>query len=179
MDVKPGSSAGLQHAALLPPVRPKRCATHCFIAQQIRYNQQVTAKMQNFWTPATAAAAAAAASRSAAPFYGPRPFNMGVVPPAEAASLLVNPMQGSYPVRAHAPLQEAKAPSMATSPFQGSLSKDKAAMNNAAVAESSQRKQPPAHEAQQPGPVPNMLVCSCLVCDVFSFFGKKRHLVSL
>ncbi|KAF2923513.1 hypothetical protein DAI22_07g197800 [Oryza sativa Japonica Group] len=157
MDVKPGSSAGLQHAALLPPVRPKRCATHCFIAQQIRYNQQVTAKMQNFWTPATAAAAAAAASRSAAPFYGPRPFNMGVVPPAEAASLLVNPMQGSYPVRAHAPLQEAKAPSMATSPFQGSLSKDKAAMNNAAVAESSQRKQPPAHEAQQPGPVPNML----------------------
>jgi hypothetical protein len=62
---------------------------------------------------------------------------------------------------------------MATSPFQGSLSKDKAAMNNAAVAESSQRKQPPAHEAQQPGPVPNMLVCSCLVCDVFSFLRKK------
>ncbi|KAF0905931.1 hypothetical protein E2562_008955 [Oryza meyeriana var. granulata] len=157
MDVKPGNSAGLQHATLLhqPPVRPKRCATHCFIAQQIQHHQRFMTKM-NFWPPA-AAAAAAAASRSAAPFFGPRPFNMGVVPPAEAASLLVNPMQGSYPVRAHAPLQDAKAPSMATSPFQGSLSKEKATMNNAAVAESSQRKQPPAHEAQQSSPVPNML----------------------
>ncbi|KAL5199175.1 hypothetical protein ABZP36_002687 [Zizania latifolia] len=155
MDVKPGSSTGLQHAALLPPpVRPKRCATHCFIAQQIQYNQQIT-KMNSFWPPA-AAAAAAAAGRSA-PLFGPRPFNMGVVPPAEAASLLVNPMQGSYPVRAHAPLQESKAPSMATAPFQGSLSKDKATMNNAAVAESSQRKQPSSHESQQSSPVPNML----------------------
>ncbi|KAL5197350.1 hypothetical protein ABZP36_000862 [Zizania latifolia] len=154
MDVKPGSSTGLQHAALLPPppVRPKRCATHCFIAQQIQYNQRI-AKMNSFWPPA---AAAAAASRSA-PFFGPRPFNMGVVPPAEAASLLVNPMQGSYPVRAHAPLQESKAPSMATPSFQGSLSKDKAALNNAAVAESSQRKQPLGHEAQQSSPVPTML----------------------
>uniref|UniRef100_A0A0D9X0K6 Protein TIME FOR COFFEE n=1 Tax=Leersia perrieri TaxID=77586 RepID=A0A0D9X0K6_9ORYZ len=153
MDVKPGSSAGLQPLHP-PPVRPKRCATHCFIAKQIEYNKQF--QKMNFWPP-VAAAAAAAASRSAAPFFGPRPFNMGVVPPAEAASLLVNPMQGSYPVRAHAPLQEAKPPSMATSPFQGSLSKDKAAMNNAAVAESSQRKQPQAHEAQQSSPVPNML----------------------
>ncbi|KAG8080041.1 hypothetical protein GUJ93_ZPchr0007g6247 [Zizania palustris] len=157
MDVKPGSSGGLQHAALLPPppVRPKRCATHCFIAQQIQYNQRIT-KMNSFWPPAAAAAAAAAAGRSA-PLFGPRPFNMGVVPPAEAASILVNPMQGSYPVRAHAPLQESKAPSMATAPFQGSLSKDKATMNNAAVAESSQRKQPSSHEAQQSSPVPNML----------------------
>ncbi|KAG8099618.1 hypothetical protein GUJ93_ZPchr0013g35808 [Zizania palustris] len=155
MDVKPGSSAGLQHAALLPPppVRPKRCATHCFIAQQIQYNQRI-AKMNSFWPPA--AAAAAAASRSG-PFFGPRPFNMGVVPPVEAASLLVNPMQGSYPVRAHAPLQESKAPSMATPSFQGTLSKEKAALNNAAVAESSQRKQPPGHEAQQSSPVPTML----------------------
>ncbi|XP_040381937.1 protein TIME FOR COFFEE isoform X2 [Oryza brachyantha] len=158
MDVKPGSSAGLQHTTLLtpPPVRQKRCATHCFIAHQIQ-NYQRFAKV-NLWQPAAAAAAAAAAGRSAAaPFFGPRPFSMGVVPPPEATSLLVNPMQGSYPVRAHTPLQDAKPPSMATSPFQGNLSKDKAAMNNAAVAETSQRKQPSVHEAQQPSPVPNML----------------------
>ncbi|KAI4994107.1 hypothetical protein ZWY2020_020499, partial [Hordeum vulgare] len=148
MDIKPGTSAGLQHPALPPlPERPKRCATHCYIAQQIQYHQRLT-KM-NFWPPAAAAAAAAAASRSA-PFFGPRgPFNMGVVPPAEAASLLANPMQGGYPVRAQAPLQETKTPSMVSSPFQGSLSKDKGASSSATVAESNQRKQPPAHEAQQ------------------------------
>ncbi|KAG2646293.1 hypothetical protein PVAP13_2KG499800 [Panicum virgatum] len=155
MDVKPGSSSGLQHAALLPPpTRSKRCATHCYIAQFIQHQQRV-AKMNSFWPPA-AAAAAAAANRSG-PFFGARPFNMGVVPPTDATSLLVNPMQGSYPVRTHAPMQEAKAPSMATSPFQGSLSKDKALGNAAAAAESSQRKQPPAHETQQSTPMPNML----------------------
>ncbi|CAL5086042.1 unnamed protein product [Urochloa decumbens] len=155
MDVKPGSSSGLQHAALLPPpTRSKRCATHCYIAQFIQHQQRV-AKMNSFWPPAAAAAAAAAANRSG-PFFGARPFNMGVVPPTDAASLLVNPMQGSYPVRAHTPMQEAKAPPMATSPFQGSLSKDKA-LGNAASAESSQRKQPPAHETQQSAPMPNML----------------------
>ncbi|CAN6212049.1 unnamed protein product [Urochloa humidicola] len=157
MDVKPGSSSGLQHAALLPPpTRSKRCATHCYIAQFIQHQQRV-AKMNSFWPPAAAAAAAAAANRSG-PFFGARPFNMGVVPPTDAASLLVNPMQGSYPVRAHTPMQEAKAPPMATSPFQGqgSLPKDKAP-GNAAGAESSQRKQPPAHETQQSAPMPNML----------------------
>ncbi|TVU38340.1 hypothetical protein EJB05_11703 [Eragrostis curvula] len=155
MDVKPGSSSGLPQAALLTqPTRSKRCATHCFIAQLIQYHQRV-AKMNSFWPPA-AAAAAAAANRSG-PFFGPRPFNMGVVPPTDAASILVNPMQGSYPVRAHTPLQESKAPPMASSPFQGSLSKDKAAMGNATGAESSQRKQPPAHETQQSTPMPNML----------------------
>jgi hypothetical protein len=81
---------------------------------------------------------------------------MGVVPPAEAASLLVNPMQGSYPVRA--PLQETKAPSIAASPFQASVSKDKVASSSSAAAESNQRKQPPAHEAQQSSPMPNMMV---------------------
>uniref|UniRef100_A0A453B8M5 Protein TIME FOR COFFEE n=1 Tax=Aegilops tauschii subsp. strangulata TaxID=200361 RepID=A0A453B8M5_AEGTS len=160
MDIKPGTSAGLQHPALPPlPVRPKRCATHCYIAQQIQYHQRIT-KMNSFWpTTAAAAAAAAAAATRSAPFFGPRgPFNMGVVPPAEAASLLANPMQGSYPVRAHAPLQETKAPSMVPSPFQGSLSKDKASSSSASVAESNQRKQPPALEAQQSSPMPpNMM----------------------
>ena len=206
MDVKPGSSSGLQvcilvsatlwlsafyspcpapslevlqssilqHAALLPPpTRSKRCATHCYIAQFIQHQQRV-AKMNSFWPPAAAAAAAAAANRSG-PFFGARPFGMGVVPPTDAASMLVNPMQGSYPVRAHTPMQEAKAPSIATSPFQGSLSKDKA-LGNAAGAESSQRKQPPAHETQQSTPMPNMLVRACwksyypfLVIDNFSW----------
>jgi hypothetical protein len=108
----------LQHAALVPPppVRPKRCATHCYIAQQIQYNQRLQ-KMNSFWPPT-----AAAATRSA-PFFGLRgPFNMGVVPPVAAASLLLNPMQGSYPVCA--PLQETKAPSIAASPFQASVSKE-------------------------------------------------------
>jgi len=167
-------SSILQHAALLPPpTRSKRCATHCYIAQFIQHQQRV-AKMNSFWPPAAAAAAAAAANRSG-PFFGARPFGMGVVPPTDAASMLVNPMQGSYAVRAHTPMQEAKAPSMATSPFQGSLSKDKA-LGNAAGAESSQRKQPPAHETQQSTPMPNMLVRACRksfltenFCWIFSY----------
>jgi hypothetical protein len=65
-------------------------------------------------------------------------------------------MQGSYPVRA--PLQETKAPSIAASPFQASVSKDKVASSSSAAAESNQRKQPPAHEAQQSSPMPNMMV---------------------
>ncbi|XP_008651818.1 uncharacterized protein [Zea mays] len=155
MDVKPGSSSGLHHSALLPPpTRSKRCATHCYIAQFIQHQQRV-AKMNSFWPPTAAAAAAAAANRPPGPFFGARPFSMGVVPPTDAASMLVNPMQGSYPVRAHTPMQEAKAP-MATSPFQGSLSKDKT-LGNAAGAESSQRKQPPSHETLQSTPLPNML----------------------
>jgi hypothetical protein len=152
-------SSILQHSALLPPpTRSKRCATHCYIAQFIQHQQRV-AKMNSFWPPTAAAAAAAAANRPPGPFFGARPFSMGVVPPTDAASMLVNPMQGSYPVRAHTPMQEAKAP-MATSPFQGSLSKDKT-LGNAAGAESSQRKQPPSHETLQSTPLPNMLVRTC------------------
>ncbi|OEL35737.1 hypothetical protein BAE44_0003244 [Dichanthelium oligosanthes] len=158
MDVKPGSSNGLQHAALLPPpTRSKRCATHCYIAQFIQHQQRV-AKMNSFWPPT--------ANRSG-PFFSARPFNMGVVPPTDAASLLVNPMQGSYPVRGHTPMQEAKAPSMATSPFQ---SKDKALVN-AAGAESSQRKQPPALETQQSTPMPNMLQGPAFIFP----FNQQQH----
>jgi hypothetical protein len=143
----------LQQASLIPPppTRWKRCAKHCFVAQLIQYHERI-AKMNSFWPP----------PNRSGPFFGPRPpFNMGVVPPTDAASLLVNPMQGNYPVRAHAPPQESKAPTMASSPVQGALSKDKAALGNAAGAESNQRKHPPAPETQQSTLMPNMLVITC------------------
>jgi hypothetical protein len=151
----------LQQASLIPPppTRLKRCATHCFVAQLIQYHEQI-AKMNSFWPP----------PNRSGPFFGPRPpFNMGVVPPTDAASLLVNPMQGSYPVRAHAPLQESKAPTMASSPVQGGLSKDKAAPGNGAGSESNQRKHPPAPETQQSTLMPNMLVITCRKISLYLY----------
>jgi hypothetical protein len=78
---------------------------------------------------------------------------MGVVPPAEAASLLVNPMQGSYPVRA--PLQETKAPSIAASPFQASVSKEATVPPQLNQTKGSYLQ---LMKSQQSSPMPNMMV---------------------
>ncbi|CAA2967309.1 Hypothetical predicted protein [Olea europaea subsp. europaea] len=49
--------------------RPKRCATHCYIAQNIHYLQQL-AKMNPFWP-------------GSASLFGPKPCNLNVVPSAD------------------------------------------------------------------------------------------------
>lgn len=57
--------------------RPKRCATHCYVAKNIQCHQQFL-KMNSFW-PAAAAAAA-----SSTPMFGPRPpYNLNMVPAAD------------------------------------------------------------------------------------------------
>ncbi|KAL9269529.1 TIME FOR COFFEE-like protein [Drosera capensis] len=73
--------------------RPKRCATHCYVAKNIQCHQQFL-KMNSFW-PAAAAAAAAAGS---APLFGTRPpYNLNMVPAADlhgnAAGRSANPAQ--------------------------------------------------------------------------------------
>ncbi|XP_031112798.1 protein TIME FOR COFFEE isoform X3 [Ipomoea triloba] len=56
--------------------RPKRCATHCYIARNIHLYQQFT-KMNPFWLPT---AAAAAASSAASLFVSKAACNLNVVP---------------------------------------------------------------------------------------------------
>lgn len=57
---------------LLSPPRPKRCATHCYIARNISFHQQFT-RMNPFW-PAAAGSAS---------LYGAKPCNLNVVPSPE------------------------------------------------------------------------------------------------
>ena len=52
--------------------RPKRCATHCYIARNIQSHQQFT-KMNPFW-PAAA---------GSAPLYGTQACNLCLMPPTE------------------------------------------------------------------------------------------------
>lgn len=52
--------------------RPKRCATHCYIARNIQSHQQFT-KMNPFW-PAAA---------GSAPLYGTKACNLSLMPPTE------------------------------------------------------------------------------------------------
>ncbi|CAM8993289.1 unnamed protein product [Rhodiola kirilowii] len=59
--------------SLLNQPRPKRCATHCYIARNIFYHQQFS-RMNPFWP---------AAAGSAPSLYGANPCNLNVVPPLE------------------------------------------------------------------------------------------------
>nr|CAD1821769.1 unnamed protein product [Ananas comosus var. bracteatus] len=86
MDANSRSSNMLQPPVLISPEpRPKRCATHCYIAKSIHYQQQL-AKMNPFWP---------AAAGTAAP-YGAKPYNLSLVPPAGAAALFGSQMQGMF-----------------------------------------------------------------------------------
>ncbi|XP_076927100.1 protein TIME FOR COFFEE-like isoform X2 [Bidens hawaiensis] len=71
MDGNPMASAPIQ--PLLSHPRPKRCATHCYIARNIHYNQQFM-KINPFWP---------AASGSAPPMFGAKPSNFNVMPGTE------------------------------------------------------------------------------------------------
>lgn len=121
---------------LLPPHRPKRCATHFYIAQNINYQRQV-ARMNPFW-PAPAGFAAAQC--------GTKPCNLNVLPATESA-ILGNPLQGSFNGR--------------NLSSQDKVSGDHALNDkNAAVMfmDTSQRKQLLLQQAPQPPSANNMLV---------------------
>ncbi|XP_060181777.1 protein TIME FOR COFFEE isoform X2 [Lycium barbarum] len=72
MDASQVSSAPMQ--PLFSQPRPKRCATHCYIARNINCLQQFM-KMPPFWPPAAAAA-------GTAPFFGAK-TNLNVMPSAD------------------------------------------------------------------------------------------------
>ncbi|XP_010532530.1 PREDICTED: protein TIME FOR COFFEE-like isoform X2 [Tarenaya hassleriana] len=85
--VVPADTSSLPSATMQPPQllfnqpRPKRCATHCYIARNIHYHQQFT-KMNPFW-PSAAAAAAAAAAGSAPLYGGGKACNLSLMPSTE------------------------------------------------------------------------------------------------
>ncbi|CAH8380729.1 unnamed protein product [Eruca vesicaria subsp. sativa] len=77
--VVPTDTSSLSSAPMQPPPhllfnqpRPKRCATHCYIARNIQSHQQFT-KMNPFW-PAAA---------GSAPLYGTKTCNLSLMPPTE------------------------------------------------------------------------------------------------
>ncbi|KAL0857071.1 hypothetical protein Bca101_062225 [Brassica carinata] len=77
--IVPTGTSSLSSAAMQPPPhllfnqpRPKRCATHCYIARNIQSHQQFT-KMNPFW-PAAA---------GSAPLYGTKACNLSLMPPTE------------------------------------------------------------------------------------------------
>ncbi|KAI3712384.1 hypothetical protein L1987_70939 [Smallanthus sonchifolius] len=80
MDGNTMASAPIQPLFTHP--RPKRCATHCYIARNIHYIQQF---MKNpFWP---------AASGSAAPMFGAKPCNLNVLPSTELHANIPQSMQ--------------------------------------------------------------------------------------
>ncbi|KAK7280147.1 hypothetical protein RJT34_25209 [Clitoria ternatea] len=127
-------------AAIPPPhllfnqPRPKRCATHCYIARNILYHQQI-ARMNPFW-PAAAGSAS---------LYGAKPANLNVVPPTE--------LHGNVPGRASNPTQD-KGHSLAM--FPGHIAKDKASQPT--NVDNSTRKQILLQQALPPGAAPSNIL---------------------
>ncbi|KAJ6999206.1 hypothetical protein NC653_015139 [Populus alba x Populus x berolinensis] len=85
MDGTTRSSKALQLPQFIPQPRPKRCATHHYIACNIRLQQQFT-KMNHFW-PAAAGSAT---------LCGANPKNLNVMPSAENM-IIRHPSQSSFP----------------------------------------------------------------------------------
>ncbi|KAG0494823.1 hypothetical protein HPP92_005817 [Vanilla planifolia] len=123
-------------------IRPKRCATHFYIAQNILYHKQIT-RISPFWPSAA----------GAAPLYASKQFNLNSVPPSDSA-ILGGPLQGSVPGRNLSSIQEKSSPIPA-----GHLNlpvKDK--INGVIpLGDGSQRKQPILQQSSQAGSAGNML----------------------
>ncbi|XP_057475867.1 protein TIME FOR COFFEE-like isoform X2 [Actinidia eriantha] len=121
MDGSPVPSTTIQ--PLFSQPRPKRCATHCYIARNIHCLQQLV-KMNPFWPTAASGS-----------LFGAKPCNLNVVPAAE--------LQGSIAGRNANPVQD-KGQSQGLSIFPGHSpghsGKDKG--SQASNISDSQRKQP-------------------------------------
>lgn len=116
--------------------RPKRCATHCYIARNILYDQRL-ARINPFW-PAAAGSAS---------LYGAKPCNLNVVPPVE--------LHGNIPVRGVSSTQD-KGQGVAV--FTGHTGKDKGSQAAANIVDASQRKPILLQTALPQGAPSNILV---------------------
>lgn len=116
--------------------RPKRCATHCYIARNIHYLQQFI-KMNPFW-PAAAAAAGSAS------LFGSKPLS--VVPPPD--------LHGNLAGRAANSAQD-KAQGLAIFPGHGVKDKSSQPTNSS---DTSQRKQPILLQQALPPVAPNNIL---------------------
>ncbi|XP_039010774.1 protein TIME FOR COFFEE-like isoform X2 [Hibiscus syriacus] len=119
MDGSAVSSASIQPPHLLfNQPRPKRCATHCYIARNVHYHQQFL-KMNPFWPAAPGSAS----------LYGPK-ANLNIVPPSE--------LNGNIPGRAVNSVQD-KGQSLAI--FPGHVGKDKSSQAATNTVDGAQRNQ--------------------------------------
>ncbi|XWS08992.1 hypothetical protein CRYUN_Cryun40dG0047700 [Craigia yunnanensis] len=136
MDGSAVSSAAIQPPHLLfTQPRPKRCATHCYIARNIHYHQQFM-KMNPFWP----------AGPGSASLYGPKACNLNVVPPSE---LHVNiPGRG---------VNSAQDKGQGLAIFPGHVAKDKGSQAAANMVDAAQRKQILLQQALSPGAHSNIL----------------------
>ncbi|GAB2266614.1 hypothetical protein Dimus_001609 [Dionaea muscipula] len=126
--------------------RPKRCATHGYIARNIQCHQQQLIKMNPFWPPAVAAAA------SSPLFGGKPPYNLNVVPSVD--------LLGNVAGRSINPVQD-KGSALAFFPGQPAAGKEKvptaAPAAAASVADGAQNKQFLLQQSLPPGAPANIL----------------------
>ncbi|KAK8933257.1 Protein TIME FOR COFFEE [Platanthera zijinensis] len=139
-----GAISALQ--SFLPSqLRPKRCAAHCYIAQNIHYHQQIT-RLNPFWPSAP----------GAAPMYAAKQYNLNTAPPSDAA-IIAGALPGSLPGRSLGSVQE--KPGQVSAAYSGLSSKDKnSAASTQFIDAASTRKVPAAlQQSAQPGSAGNML----------------------
>ncbi|XVF38191.1 hypothetical protein REPUB_Repub20aG0078600 [Reevesia pubescens] len=136
MDGSAVSSAAIQPPHLLfTQPRPKRCATHCYIARNIHYHLQLM-KMNPFWSAAPGSAS----------LYGPKACNLNVVPHSE--------LHGNIPGRGVNSVQD-KGQGLAI--FPGHVGKDKSSQVAANMVDAAQTKQILLQQALPPGAPSNIL----------------------
>ncbi|GLU03531.1 hypothetical protein SLE2022_207240 [Rubroshorea leprosula] len=138
--VAPNGSAGaspstvLQSHFLPPQPRPKRCATHHYIARNIHLHQQL-AKTNPFW-PATSGSASVC----------------NILPSTENF-IMGNPLRGSFPVLN---LNATEEKSQVVANFAGLTRKDKSS-ESTNVMDTAQRKQILIQQASQPASSGNLM----------------------
>ncbi|KAI3525704.1 hypothetical protein L1887_04714 [Cichorium endivia] len=117
--------------------RPKRCATHCYIARNIHYLQQFM-KINPFWPPVS----------GAAPMFGAKPCNLNVMPSTELHGNITGaPLQ---------PLQD-KGPGISIFPGH-TTGKDNKSSQPTAIPDQAQRKQQVLLQQAMPPVSPNNIL---------------------
>ncbi|RZS00660.1 hypothetical protein BHM03_00030427 [Ensete ventricosum] len=120
--------------------RPKRCITHCYVAQMIS-NHQKFARMNSFWT----------AAAGAAPFLGVKNCNL-----TSEASLSGKPMQGSFLGTNIGSMEEGKGTPALIAAYTGLSSQEKMPAASNTKLETTQRKQLILQQMPQSGTATNM-----------------------
>ncbi|KAL0921682.1 hypothetical protein M5K25_008779 [Dendrobium thyrsiflorum] len=138
-----GTSSSSKQSFLPSQLRPKRCAAHCYIAQNIHCHQQIT-RLNPFWPSAAAPG----------PLYASKQYNLNTAPPSDAA-ILGSPLPGSLlPGRSLGSVQEKGLPASAAHSVLSAKDKSNAATQFMDV---SQRKPPALPQSSPPGAAGNML----------------------
>ncbi|KAJ6938795.1 protein TIME FORFFEE-like isoform X1 [Populus alba x Populus x berolinensis] len=141
MDGTAGSSKALQPPQFIPQPRPKRCATHHYIACNVRLHQQFI-KMNHFW-PATAGSAA---------LCGAKPKDLNAMPSTENM-IIGSTLQGSFPFVNLNPAQD-KVQAVANIPV--FTRKDRGSESNTLI-DTAQKKQLVLPQPPQPAPAGNLM----------------------